>query len=450
MGKKRMSSRQREGVSKRKKGIQYYQEESNTVENETWQETGSIDSSEKEKEELAIDSSEKERESFKKEELDGAGISNGVVVLDAKLDKLSEEMKAMKKELEEKIDAGFKALKDEMDAGFKALREEMAARNELQKGSIPKSFKAVARYASVPVQEHTPEIKAILKEVTKSTSSEEDNSVTKTSSSSDDISSSSSEKNKKEAGSFEEAEDVIVLAPRYIDGSAASGIFANETVNHRKTKNVLIECSRSFQGQSFANAAGVVGLAYHGTVFAGKPGGSEEDDGWLVSFVHNEETNVSQVHIIDAKKRESEPVAKIAGNYRGFHMVSMEFLCQSPLILSNVSLFISIYNLAIILAGISLSLLSRFDKHLQKEKESNRHVNAHVSDNNLLSSGTIHTQNLKRFTLQDLQHATQNFNLKYVLGEGGFGKVFKGWIDGNSYKPVKVGIDMLVAIKKLK
>ncbi|KAK4836842.1 hypothetical protein QYF36_000614 [Acer negundo] len=424
-----MSSRQREGVSKRKKGIQYYQEESNTVENETWQETGSIDSSEKEKEELAIDSSEKERESFKKEELDGAGISNGVVVLDAKLDKLSEEMKAMKKELEEKIDAGFKALKDEMDAGFKALREEMAARNELQKGSIPKSFKAVARYASVPVQEHTPEIKAILKEVTKSTSSEEDNSVTKTSSSSDDISSScSSEKNKKEAGSFEEAEDVIVLAPRYIDGSAASGIFANETVtlglaNHRKTKNVLIECSSSFQGQSFANAAGVVGLnivtgevkernlsgnelsmdfpminekytglehkygytqvvdyvasssagyakygglaklyldephrpeplevievGYHkfaenrfcsGTVFAGKPGGSEEDGGWLVSFVHNEETNISQVHIIDAKKRESEPVAKIAGNYRGFHMVSMEFLCQSPLILSNVSL----------------------------------------------------------------------------------------------------------------
>ena len=197
-----MSTRQREGVSKRKKDIQDYQEESNTVENETWQETGSIDSS------------EKERESFKKEELDGAGISNGVVVLDAKLDKLSEEMRAMKKELEEKIDAGFKDLKDEMDAGFKALREEMAARNKQQKGSIPKPFKAVARYASVPVQAHTPEIEAILKEVTKSTSSGEDNSITKTSSSSDDIISSSSEENKKDAGSSEEAEDVIVLAPR--------------------------------------------------------------------------------------------------------------------------------------------------------------------------------------------------------------------------------------------
>ncbi|KAK3212978.1 hypothetical protein Dsin_017684 [Dipteronia sinensis] len=75
----------------------------------------------------------------------------------------------------------------------------------------------------------------------------------------------------------------------------------------------------------------VIEVGYHkfaenifcsGTVFAGKPGGSEEDDGWLVSFVHNEETNVSQVHIIDAKKMESEPVAKIALPQRvpyGFH-----------------------------------------------------------------------------------------------------------------------------------
>ncbi|KAK0597092.1 hypothetical protein LWI29_021732 [Acer saccharum] len=59
-----------------------------------------------------------------------------------------------------------------------------------------------------------------------------------------------------------------------------------------------------------------------GTVIAGKPGGSEEDDVWLVSFVRNEETNVSQVHIIDAKKMESEPVAKFALPQRvpyGFH-----------------------------------------------------------------------------------------------------------------------------------
>ncbi|KAK1560647.1 hypothetical protein Q3G72_029193 [Acer saccharum] len=73
-------------------------------------------------------------------------------------------------------------------------------------------------------------------------------------------------------------------------------------------------------------------------VFAAKPGGCEEDDGWLVSFVHNEETNVSQVHIIDAKKMESEPVAKIALPQRvPYGLISMEVLCHFPAILiSNV------------------------------------------------------------------------------------------------------------------
>ncbi|KAH7565068.1 hypothetical protein ACOSP7_020826 [Xanthoceras sorbifolium] len=206
MGKKRLSSR-RAGVSKRKKDIREYQEESNIVENETWQETG------------PVDSSEKERELGKKKEVDGAGISDGVVVHD----KLSEEMKVTKKELEEKINAGFKAIREEIDAGFKALREEMAARKEQQKDSIPKSSKTVARFASIPIQARTPEIEAILKEVTKSTSSEENNSETKSSPSSEEISSSSSEKNKKEADSSDEAEDVIIVTPRSFRATKKKG-----------------------------------------------------------------------------------------------------------------------------------------------------------------------------------------------------------------------------------
>ncbi|KAA8521822.1 hypothetical protein F0562_012507 [Nyssa sinensis] len=39
-----------------------------------------------------------------------------------------------------------------------------------------------------------------------------------------------------------------------------------------------------------------------GSAFVAKDGSVEEDDGWIVSFVHDEETNVSQVHIIDVKK----------------------------------------------------------------------------------------------------------------------------------------------------
>ncbi|KAF8400857.1 hypothetical protein HHK36_014160 [Tetracentron sinense] len=59
-----------------------------------------------------------------------------------------------------------------------------------------------------------------------------------------------------------------------------------------------------------------------GAAFVPKHGGHEEDDGYIVSFVHDEETNLSQVHVIDTKKFGSEPVAKITLPQRvpyGFH-----------------------------------------------------------------------------------------------------------------------------------
>ncbi|XP_060963184.1 carotenoid 9,10(9',10')-cleavage dioxygenase 1 [Cannabis sativa] len=48
----------------------------------------------------------------------------------------------------------------------------------------------------------------------------------------------------------------------------------------------------------------------------------DEDDGWIITFVHNEDTNISQVLLIDSKNFSSEPVAKITLPYRvpyGFH-----------------------------------------------------------------------------------------------------------------------------------
>ncbi|XP_059458445.1 carotenoid 9,10(9',10')-cleavage dioxygenase 1-like [Corylus avellana] len=59
-----------------------------------------------------------------------------------------------------------------------------------------------------------------------------------------------------------------------------------------------------------------------GVAFAPKHGGVEEDDGWIITFVHNENSNTSQVYIIDTKKFSCEPVAKIALPCRvpyGFH-----------------------------------------------------------------------------------------------------------------------------------
>ncbi|KAK1289619.1 Carotenoid 9,10(9',10')-cleavage dioxygenase 1 [Acorus calamus] len=75
----------------------------------------------------------------------------------------------------------------------------------------------------------------------------------------------------------------------------------------------------------------MINLKYHkigekqfctGAAFVARNGGLEEDDGWIVTFVHSEETNVSQVHIIDTKKFDGEAIVKITLPQRvpyGFH-----------------------------------------------------------------------------------------------------------------------------------
>ncbi|PON74076.1 Serine/threonine protein kinase [Parasponia andersonii] len=57
---------------------------------------------------------------------------------------------------------------------------------------------------------------------------------------------------------------------------------------------------------------------------------------------------------------------------------------------------------------------------------------------------------VKSFTFNDLKNATKNFRSDSLLGEGGFGWVFKGWLDENTFAPAKPGTGIVVAIKKLK
>ncbi|XP_054809522.1 probable serine/threonine-protein kinase PIX13 [Prosopis cineraria] len=56
---------------------------------------------------------------------------------------------------------------------------------------------------------------------------------------------------------------------------------------------------------------------------------------------------------------------------------------------------------------------------------------------------------LKVFTFGNLKAATKNFKSDSLLGEGGFGKVYKGWLDERTLSPAKAGSGMMVAIKKL-
>ncbi|CAN1849673.1 Probable serine/threonine-protein kinase PBL9, partial [Linum perenne] len=61
----------------------------------------------------------------------------------------------------------------------------------------------------------------------------------------------------------------------------------------------------------------------------------------------------------------------------------------------------------------------------------------------------LQSSNLKVFSFAELKNSTRNFRPDSVLGEGGFGSVFKGWIDENSLTPSKPGTGIIIAVKRL-
>ncbi|XP_048236080.1 receptor-like cytoplasmic kinase 176 [Ricinus communis] len=61
----------------------------------------------------------------------------------------------------------------------------------------------------------------------------------------------------------------------------------------------------------------------------------------------------------------------------------------------------------------------------------------------------LQSSNLKNFSFAELRNATRNFRPDSVLGEGGFGSVFKGWIDEQSLTATKPGSGVVIAVKRL-
>ncbi|KAM7489852.1 hypothetical protein LguiB_027336 [Lonicera macranthoides] len=57
----------------------------------------------------------------------------------------------------------------------------------------------------------------------------------------------------------------------------------------------------------------------------------------------------------------------------------------------------------------------------------------------------LQSSNLKSFGFNDLRTSTRNFRPDNVLGEGGFGCVFKGWIDEKTFTAAKPGTGMVIA-----
>ncbi|KAL8158154.1 receptor-like cytoplasmic kinase 176 [Apium graveolens] len=59
----------------------------------------------------------------------------------------------------------------------------------------------------------------------------------------------------------------------------------------------------------------------------------------------------------------------------------------------------------------------------------------------------LQSSKLKRFSINDLNKATNNFDS--VLGEGGFGRVYKGWVKENTFAAAKWGTGLGIAVKTL-
>lgn len=77
----------------------------------------------------------------------------------------------------------------------------------------------------------------------------------------------------------------------------------------------------------------------------------------------------------------------------------------------------------------------------------NSQFSASSGDDVFPSGQILPTPNLRIFSFAELKASTRNFKSDTLLGEGGFGKVFKGWLDEKV--PGKTGSGTVVAVKKL-
>ncbi|OWM84022.1 probable serine/threonine-protein kinase PIX13 isoform X2 [Punica granatum] len=77
----------------------------------------------------------------------------------------------------------------------------------------------------------------------------------------------------------------------------------------------------------------------------------------------------------------------------------------------------------------------------------NSHFSAASGDEAYPNGQILPDPNLRIFTLAELRAATRNFRPDTVLGEGGFGKVFKGWLEEKSSS--RNGSGSVIAVKKL-
>ncbi|CAH8315041.1 unnamed protein product [Eruca vesicaria subsp. sativa] len=90
----------------------------------------------------------------------------------------------------------------------------------------------------------------------------------------------------------------------------------------------------------------------------------------------------------------------------------------------------------------SHDLPSNSSQFLEAASESSREI---ITDPGKI----LESPNLKVFSFLELARATKNFRQESMLGEGGFGRVYRGWIHAETLAPCVASSGMTVAVKRL-
>ncbi|CAL5188244.1 unnamed protein product [Lathyrus oleraceus] len=101
-------------------------------------------------------------------------------------------------------------------------------------------------------------------------------------------------------------------------------------------------------------------------------------------------------------------------------------------------------------ASLNILHTSGSNERAKKDSSSSCNKSKVWEMGNSESGKLLELSNLKVFSYGDLKLATKSFKSDALLGEGGFGKVYKGWLNAETLAPVKAGSGMMVAIKKMK
>lgn len=99
---------------------------------------------------------------------------------------------------------------------------------------------------------------------------------------------------------------------------------------------------------------------------------------------------------------------------------------------------------------LQLILVGVKSKYSRKDGSGKTGSSSRISSVPSRTEGEIlQASNLRSFSFNDLKTATRNFRPDSVLGEGGFGCVFKGWIDENTFAATRPGTGLVIAAKRL-